>query len=279
MDADRPFHAWSQNSGTDWLRLYRTNGGYRLSFPTLADFYVSSDGCDVKLLEAATDVPEPTIRSLLLNQVMPLALSRQGELVLHAGAVEMGMGVSAFLGRSGFGKSTLTASFARGGHRFLTDDGLQLERSADQYLVRPSHPSIRLWEDSLEALIPETVPLDLPATYTSKSRALADVSLPHCDEPRQLQIAYFLGDGTAASTQISPMRPGEAMIEFVRHSFLLDIQEREAVSRHFAQLSDLVGKVATFRLDYPREFAQLQAVRGAIVAHARSLFMGQIESR
>jgi hypothetical protein len=59
----------------------------------------------------------------------------------------------AFLGESGRGKSTLAASFATEGTRFLTDDGLLLEWVGGHCMIVPSHPSIRLWEDSQEALI------------------------------------------------------------------------------------------------------------------------------
>jgi len=138
-----PFHRWVFADGTVWTSFYRTGNDYLLRFPDLADFTVSASGLEV----AAYPMPgisEQTIEHLYLNQVLPLALSRQFKLVLHASAVEIGNFAVAFLGISGRGKSTLAASFSTSGCRFLTDDGLQLEKGPAGYLIQPSHPSIRL---------------------------------------------------------------------------------------------------------------------------------------
>src|SRR5574340_1151913 len=96
---------------------------------------------------------EQTVEHLYLNQVLPLALSMQGKLVFHASAVEIGEVAVAFMGESGKGKSTLAASFATHGYRFLTDDGLVIEAEDEGHRIVPSHPSLRLWQDSEGALI------------------------------------------------------------------------------------------------------------------------------
>ena len=121
----------------------------------------------------APGVTSPTVEHLYLNQVLPLALSRQGKLVLHGSAVDIaGQGV-AFLGESGRGKSTLAASFATEGTRFLTDDGLLLEWVDGRCMIIPSHPSIRLWEDSQEALVNSSAEMAPAVSFTSKARFLA----------------------------------------------------------------------------------------------------------
>ena len=89
-------------------------------------------------------------------------LGKQGKLVFHASAIETGSGALVFMGISGRGKSTLAASFATNGFRFLTDDGLTVEEGNSRYQVQPSHPSIRLWQDSQEALVAADV-VDLDA--------------------------------------------------------------------------------------------------------------------
>ena len=139
-----PFHQWIFPDDTPWLEFFRTETGYLLRFPELADFRVSMDGLKVTC-SPAPDVSEETTRHLYLNQVLPLALSKLGKLVFHASAVEVGDSAVAFVGESGRGKSTLAASFALNGFRFLTDDGMVVEANDDSYLSFPSHPSIRLW--------------------------------------------------------------------------------------------------------------------------------------
>jgi hypothetical protein len=265
---DVPFHEWRFPDGTLWTQFFRTESGYLLRFPELADFQVTADGLDV-LCMPALNVSEETSQHLYLNQVLPLALSKVGKLVFHASAVEVeGMAV-AFAAESGRGKSTLATSFATGGFRFLTDDGLLLETSGDGYDVQPSHPSIRLWQDSQEALVASGVATAPPVDFTSKSRFLAGGELAFCDRPRPLRRVYFLGDGSAEAVTFKPLTAAEAMVEWLKHSFLLDVEEHPLLASHFDQVAKLANhKPIYFRLDYPRRFEELANVRQAIVEHA-----------
>jgi hypothetical protein len=262
-----PFHEWSLPDGTLWSLFFRRATGYLLRFPDFADFSISSDGHEVTAYPVP-GVSKQTVDHLYLNQVLPLALGRQGKLVFHASAVVIGDGAVAFMGESGKGKSTLAASFATRGFRFLTDDGLMLEANGSGYQVMPSHPSIRLWQDSEAALIAPDTPTAPALEFTSKSRFLAGESIPFCDTPRPLRRVYFLGDGSAPAITFQRMKPAEALIELVKHSFLVDIEKRELLAAHFDQLSRLAGLPIYFRLDYPRRYEDLAAMRQAIIEHA-----------
>jgi hypothetical protein len=261
-----PFHQWVFPGGVPWTEFHRTDCGYLLRFPNLADYTVSPDGRDISC-HPVPRVSEETTRHLYLNQVLPLALSRLGKLVFHASAVDVGGDGVAFAGESGRGKSTLAASFATDGSPFLTDDGLVIEEREADYWVAPSHPSIRLWDDSQEALVWPETPTAEPVPFTSKIRFLAGEDIAHCDEPRPLRHVYFLGEGGSSRVTIEPMSASEALIELVKHSFLLDIQAHEFITAHFDRLSRLVGRRIYFRLDYPRKFELLPEVRQAILTH------------
>jgi hypothetical protein len=263
-----PFHTWTFPDGTLWTEFHRTNGGYLLRFPELADFQVSADGLQVTGFPAP-GVSEATSQHLYLNQVLPLVLSKLGKLVFHASAVEVAEGAVAFVAESGRGKSTLAASFAVNGFRFLTDDGLVLEPTADGYEVLPSHPSIRLWADSEAALIQPGTETAPAVSYTAKARFLAGEGVRFCDQPRPLRRVYFLGDGRAATLELHRLTPAEAVIEWVKHSFLLDIEEKPRLASHFDQVAKLANQLIHYRLDYPRRFEDLARVREAIVEHAR----------
>jgi hypothetical protein len=65
------------------------------------------------------------------------------------------------------------------------------------------------------------------------------------------------------------MDASDALIELVKHSFLLDIEAREMLASHFDQLSRLVAQRIYYRLDYPRRFDMLSEVRNAIAGHCR----------
>jgi hypothetical protein len=265
--ASPPFHTWAFPDGTLWTEFHRADGDYLLRFPHLADFLVSVDACAVTCIPVP-EVPEGTARHLYLNQVLPLVLSKLGKLVFHASAVEIGAGAVAFVGESGRGKSTLAASFAVSGCRFLTDDGLVVEPSGEGFEVLPSHPSIRLWDDSEAALIPPAARRAPPVHYTSKARFLADDELAFCAVPRSLLRVYFLCDGTTERLEMRRLSAAETLVEWVKHSFLLDIEEQPRLASHFDQVAALANQPIHYRLDYPRRFEELAAVRQTILAHA-----------
>ncbi len=260
----QPYDCILAADGSPWLEYHRTGGGYLLRYPGRADFHLAADGWDIQ----AWPVPgasEATLLHLYRNQVRPLALSRQGRLVLHASAVDLGGRGIAFGGPSGHGKSTLAAAFARQGAGFLCDDGLLLDVEDSAIRVEPADPSLRLWEDSLEALAipPET--LAPPLDYTPKGRLLAGAVLPHCTEPRPLAALFLLGDDEA-DTRIQPVPPAEALRALLRLITVLDRDARDVLAAHFEALSRMVRQVEVLRLAYPRRYEALPGVLGAVAA-------------
>jgi len=264
--ATPPFHSWTFPDGTLWTEFHRADGGYLLRFPQLADFLVATNARTVSCFPVP-DASDGTTQHLYLNQVLPLVLSKLGKQVFHASAVEIGAGAIAFLGESGRGKSTLAAGFAVSGCRFLTDDGLVLEPNSKGFEALPSHPSIRLWEDSEAALIPPAARRAPPVHYTTKARFLADEDLAFCEVPRPLRRVYVLGDGVAEDVTIEPLTAAETLIELVKHSFILDIEEQPRLASHFDQVAALANRPIHYRIDYPRQFEKLTTVRQSILSH------------
>lgn len=264
-----PFNTWAFLDGAVWTEFYRTDVGYLLRFPGLADFRVSMGGGSITCAPVP-GVSKATTEHLYLNQVLPLALSKQGKLVFHASAVDTGEGAVVFVGESGRGKSTLAASFAVNGYRFLTDDGLLVEPEGSAFRILPSHPSIRLWSDSEAALVSPDARRAPNVSFTSKARFLAGDEIGFCDGPRPLRRVYFLGEGEAETVSFTPLKPSEAMLEWVKHSFLLDIEEKPRLSSHFRQVAALARVPMHYRLDFPRRYEDLARVREAILAHAGS---------
>lgn len=265
-----PFNQWTFHDGTVWTLFYRLDSSYLLRFPGLADFEVSRDGRTVGAWPV-TGVSPGTVQHLYLNLVLPLALSRQGRLVLHASAIAVGEFAIAFIGESGRGKSTLAASFAGAGKHFLTDDGLQLAWDGQALIALPSHPSIRLWEDSQQILASQTTQPVAPVDFTTKARFLAGPDFPYCAQAKPLRHIYFLGQGNAGSPTIEPLRSSSAtLIELVRNSFLLDIAEQEQLARHFDEISRIASLPLHYYLDYPRRYEDLPRLREAVLQHANA---------
>jgi hypothetical protein len=261
----QPFHRYVFGDGTVWTEFYRTPAGYLLRFPGLADFDVSPGG------DAVTAWPSPgtdaaTLEHLYLNQLVPLALSRQGRPAFHASVVTVPGGAVAFLGKSGMGKSTLAAAFALADAAFLTDDALLIDES-EGVRALPSHASLRLWADSVDALVPAQTPRAGTISYSSKARLLAGDALRYSDEPVELLAAFRLEQEDADGIDIRPLAGSARHLAWIENSFLLDIEDRSLLARHFEWTHRIAELVPTWRLDYPRDYGMLARVRDAVRRH------------
>ena len=98
--AGSPFHRYVFEDGCIWTEFYRLGTNYLLRFPDLADFEVSADGETVTAYPAG-DTDETTVEHLYINQLVPLALSRQGKPAFHASVDTDPGGAVAFLGKTG----------------------------------------------------------------------------------------------------------------------------------------------------------------------------------
>ena len=54
---------------------------------------------------------------------------------------------------------------------------------------------------------------------------------------------------------------------WLRNSFLLDVEDRDLLARHFEWTHRISGRVPTFTLDYPRDYAMLANVRERVAEH------------
>jgi hypothetical protein len=257
---------WLLPDGTLWCEIHLEGSRYRMRFPEMADFVVDANG--VVECYPVPGADTHTLEHLHLNQVIPSVLSLQHRPVFHAGAVAMGDGAAAFVGVSGRGKSTLVTYLALNGHALLTDDGMELATDTDELLVRPAHPSVRLWEDSRLALLPDNAKRAPALPYTVKERFIDDSLIPCSPEALPLRRAYFLGEGTSQEVCIEPLSAQEAHMAWVRHAFVLDPHDPTRMRSLFAQVAALAEHGISYRLDYPRRYEALPDVRAALLAQA-----------
>jgi hypothetical protein len=264
------FHEWTvgengEERGKDpWLRLGRTADGYLLRFAACGDFIISADTTSIKC-RPLPQTPKVSVRHVLLDQVIPLLLSRREHVVLHASAVLTSIGVIAFAGKSGRGKSTLAASFAKGGYALLADDCLVLRAEPTGWLAIPSYPGVRLWPSTVDALLSQDVPTGDVAGYTSKRRLSRTEMLPQASSPAQLRSLFLLGYGVGRIS-VEKLSPGLAMITLVKFAYNLDVKDVGFLRRQFNTLSRLIDELPVYSLRYPREFAMLPSVREAILS-------------
>lgn len=261
------FHQWKDADQQVWLKLADRGEDYLLRFPDQGDFLVSRDGSDIRC-RPLPGTPESTIRHLFLDQVVPMLLSRQESLVLHASAVLTPQGVIAFVGKSGQGKSTLAACFGQSGFRLISDDYLVLRKREDNWVAIPSYPGVRLWPESSEGIFsvpPESAEI---AHYTDKRRVSDPALVPFAEGPSALRCLYFLndeGETFPPEPAILPLRPREAFMKLVSCAFSLDVRDKVRLEGQFEAIGEITRELLCFQLEYARDFAMLPALRRMIV--------------
>jgi len=266
-----PQQHWKLPDGRSWCLVFRIGTGYLMRFPDLADFTVAhgnESSCNNAIVCVPTSRASPqTLKHLFVNQVVPAALSIRGRFVFHgSGLVINGVGVG-FFGESGTGKSTIATFLACHGYPLLSDDGLELIEKESDVSVLPSHASVRLWQDSRDALLPDTFTPDPQVSHTSKEQFTVSGHFSTCPNPVKFGAAFFLGNGTAPQPLVTLLPPLKAHIAWISNSFLLDVHEKGVMSRQFHRVATIIKNTRSYHLDYPRNYSSLPDVLAAIKKH------------
>ena len=266
------FHQWSveRESGEDrskevWAHFARTGEGYLLRFPSCGDFMLSADTMQIRC-RPKPEIPEVTVRHLLLDQIIPLVLSRREAVVLHASAVLTPHGVIGFAGKSGQGKSTLAASFAQQECALVSDDCLVLRAVHGCWIALPSYPGVRLWPSTAEALVRENTHTGDVAHYSMKQRISDAELLPFANKSAPIRRLFFLADD-ASHVSIQRLSSGQAFVSLVGFTYNLDIEDPAFLRRQFEAVGQLTTDVPAYAIHYPRQFASLPAVWETILNH------------
>lgn len=263
-------HHWDRIDGSAWMQRHDLRDSSLLRLPGLADFIINVTGTSVDAWPTL-GMDREACQQLYLNNVLPMALSRQSKLVLHASAVEVNGGAVVFVGVSGRGKSTLATCFAREGHALIVDDGLVVESRDTLPMALPGESAVRLRQDSEILLGNATAATGKPLGYADKRRIPAGEGLRFTKQPVPIRAVFLLGEDPAAPLSIRLMPPALAMIELIHYSFLLDVGNPTSHATLMQQASALAACCGVHWLDYPRDYAQLPMVCNAIRAHVACL--------
>ncbi len=265
--APRWLHHRNAPDGRIWMVVGELGSDYLVRFPQYADFLVSVDRPAIRA-HRRRDIPLRHVRHLLLDQVLPMVLSRQGNLVLHASAISTPHGAVAFAGRSGMGKSTLTASLVHRGFPQLSDDFLLLRESLSGLIAVPSYPGMRLWADSAAEMFGSGAGGAATRVGGKRRCGVGPRAVPFASGVEPLARVYLLGlpgEGEGDSVRVTRVGSGEAFGEMVRQCFRLDHTDRDSLRTQFEAL----GRAATLpifrRLLFPRRYSALSEVHDAIL--------------
>jgi hypothetical protein len=261
-------HEWRDSNGDVTIICSRTGQDYLLQFPALAGFQVSKS-CDRITCFPEPDVPEDTIRHLLIDQVIPRVLGQMGQLVLHASAIQLpdGTGII-FLGDTGWGKSTIASSYQKNGARLITDDCLLIKIIKSSIYCVPNYYGLRLYPDSAEAVYDTNMLYEPVAHYSAKKRVVLPDDYDRLDKPVSVSAIFLLSDPDKDSPEmisVERIHGADELMSIIGQTFLLDVTDRQLIKKQFNNASETVQTLsAIFKLSYPRNHAMLAEVRKAV---------------
>lgn len=263
---DQWIRHWMLPGGRPWLLVGASDDTLVLRFPRLADFVIASGGRETTCYARAL-TPRATIRHLWLDQVLPLSLSMQGRIVLHASAVSTPRGAVAFLAGPRAGKSTLATGLGRLGWRLIADDALLVDDRGGRRLAVPSYPTVRLWPDVASEVRRSREGAPSVAHYTEKQRLTPHAAgMRYRQRAQRLARLYVLTGLRAArgAARVSPISVRDAVVELVKFTFCLEIGNRERLADQFERLSHDARAVTMRRLALPLNGARPHRAREAI---------------
>lgn len=266
MDQVGDVLAWTDGT-CSVFRVHCSEGAanYLYRYERLVEAFVDFATRQIDVWPLVPDCTEPTLDHFLVDVLLPGILDRQGELVLHAGAVIIEGTAALFVGPSGLGKSTLTASFYAHGHTVLSDDGIIITPTGAGASVEAVYPGIRLLPMTLSDLFADPIATAEVAHYASKRRIVPDARMSPASFPAA--ALFFLSEPSGSGqVSISPVGAADACIGIVSKSFALDPSDKVRARSRIEQAGRLANALPIFALDYPRDFASLPQVREAIAA-------------
>jgi hypothetical protein len=193
-------------------------------------------GCEV-VIDPVAAADAAHLRTMLLGPVFAILLRQRGLLVLHASAVKIGDQAVAFMGGSGWGKSTLVTAFHHRGATVLTDDVLALDLNYDHPLVLPAYPHFKLCPDAAESFGNQAV---LAPIFSGAGKLAYHFTEGFQQTPLPLDRIYILGKGDRHA--IVPIAPQMVFMELVQHTrAMIHLTEEAFLTSHFQLCTQLLN--------------------------------------
>src|SRR5829696_1003226 len=213
-------------------------------------------GTDI-IVDPSPGLGEKMLRLFVLGPVLATVLRQRGYLLLHASAVAVAGEAVLFLGSSGWGKSTTAAALHARGHGLVTDDVAVLRVEESRPVVFPSFPQLKLWPEALVSLGDD--PEKLPQWNPRLEKRVRTAAHRFSSAPLPVKRIYVLEEGNAP--EILPLRPQEAFVALVRHTYGSDYGLQTAMgvgsAPHFLECTSILNKVTVYRLKRRKTISQL----------------------
>jgi hypothetical protein len=241
---------------------FATSRKYLLRIPGLASYEVTN-GTEI-VINPAPEALMLDVRAYLLGTVFTVLCQQRGLLPLHGSAVSGRRGVTAFLGRSGQGKSSLAAHLANRGVAVVADDLCLIDPSqAGEVMVTPVAPWLKLWRSSLYHLGRNEDGLERVFSDEDKYR----LPLAAGAESQPIRSVVFLtpADPSVLVTVIEEISRPEAvplLMNLTHQAYLLEATGQREES--FLRCGRVLSQARAYRLRRPWGLEHLESTVDAV---------------
>lgn len=263
---------WDPERNVHTLRVFENEAGLTWDVAEVGRFHVDARGHIITYdLEPGALLSDA--ENMLVGPVLSVAGQQAGHVMLHASAVEFAGGAIAFSGPSGFGKSTLVASFRDEQLPLVSDDVLPV-RFEDQVPVAvPYLPKIKLWAESLAALGADCDAFDPILSWRDKRRVKVEAWGQPGREPVPLRALYLLAprQDPETPTTFETVEPGRRWQAVHACMYMVDMLRGRRAAVAFDAAIRLAESVPVRVVSYYRSFETLPALREAILRDAEQV--------
>jgi len=258
-----------------WIEIHELAGGWSfIRYDGMFQFLISPSGHRIfyRLLGPVTSA---SLQTYALGRVFSFALVKMGYEPLHASTVVVDGRATAFMGASGFGKSSLASCFVAAGYPLLTDDVLRIEERNGGYVAFPGPPCLKLLPrvacrhlgrkasgvpiNNIRHKSPKMVFALSPDQRVAACKPLAAIYV--VSGPRNVYRKQRI-----AIRSLSPMRAVLSLLSFTHNH---DLTGSQRLSRQFDAAQRLAAAIPIRTLAYPRILTSLDNVKDTILDDLR----------
>lgn len=253
---------YTDDSGEPLLRVFRLLGGsyHYFRYADRTEFLIDKAGTRIWCCWAGPLTIEDAA-TYLLGPVMGFVLLLRGVISLHASAVVLDSEAIALVGPAGSGKSTTAAAFSSRGFCILAEDVVALDNRADQFLVRPSYPCIRLWPASVKALYGDESHLPrLTPNWDKRYLDLARSDDQFGRKPLPLAAVYVLGERSLDTVApfVEQLDRTDALLSLIANTYTNYLMDKTMQARQFDLLTRVLANVPVRKVTPHADAARLQ---------------------
>jgi hypothetical protein len=225
-----------------------------------AALFVIRHGREIIVTPVTDD--ERLISLYLIGTIMSILLYQRGLFILHGSAIAFHDSAVVFVGKSGWGKSTMAAALHAKGHRIITDDVVAAKIEGDVVTLFPGYPQLKLFPKVAEVLGHNKS--DLLFLHPELNKGGFRVAEEFSQTALPIKQIYMLAQGD--SIGIEPLSPRSAFVELMRHSLPTRWYQTHNAAQ-FQQCTSIVKHIPIYQLQRTDDLRSLPTLADMVEQH------------